>query len=159
MDHDDIEAVRQLKYAYFRLLDLKRFPELGMLLTDDATTSYQDGELCQHGRQAVVAFLEASLGDPGIVTMHTGHHPEIVGTGASSATGTWYLEDRVIVPAADFELHGTAVYADAYAKVGGQWRIAHTGYRRVYEEHRTYSTGAVRSVKDASGTVTRFPAT
>jgi len=159
VDQDEIEAIRQLKYAYFRLLDLKRFTELGMLLTDDATTSYQGGELSQHGRPAIVAFLEESLGDPGIVTMHMGHHPEIAGTGPSSAIGTWYLEDRVIVPAADFELHGTALYRDEYAKVGGEWKIAHTGYHRVYEEHRTYSTGAVRSIKDNGARTTRFSGT
>ena len=88
-----------------------------------------------------MAFLEESLGDPGIVTMHNGHHPEIVLTGDDSATGHWYLEDRVIVPAHDFELHGTALYDDRYAKVDGAWRIAHTGYDRIYEEHIRYSTG------------------
>ena len=78
MDPAEIESIRQLKYAYFRLLDLKRFTELGELLTEDATTAYQSGELRQSGREAIVAFLEESLGDPGIVTMHNGHHPEIV---------------------------------------------------------------------------------
>ena len=27
MDLDDIEAIKQVKYAYFRLLDLKRFDD------------------------------------------------------------------------------------------------------------------------------------
>ena len=77
MDPSEIESICQLKYAYFRLLDLKRFTELGELLTEDATTAYQSGELRQSGREAIVAFLQESLGDPGIVTMHNGHHPEI----------------------------------------------------------------------------------
>ena len=156
MDLADIEAIRQLKYAYFRLLDQKRFTELGELLTEDATTAYQSGELCQNGRAEVVAFLEASLGDPAIVTMHNGHHPEIAADGVAAATGTWYLEDRVIVPAHDFDLHGTALYADRYVKVDGSWRIAHTGYQRLYEERRRYSTGAALSIT-AGGTTTTFP--
>src|ERR1700732_230893 len=45
VDPSEIESIRQLKYAYFRLLDLKRFTELGALLTEDATTAYQSGEL------------------------------------------------------------------------------------------------------------------
>ena len=57
-----------------------------------------------------MAFLQESLGDPGIVTMHNGHHPEIELHDDTTATGRWYLEDRVIVPAHDFELHGTALY-------------------------------------------------
>ncbi|HTZ07521.1 MAG TPA: nuclear transport factor 2 family protein [Acidimicrobiales bacterium] len=156
MDLEEIEAIRQLKYRYFRFLDTKQFEALGELLTEDATTAYQSGELCQTGRDAVVAFLEESLGDPGIVTMHNGHHPEIVGTGPGRASGTWYLEDRVIVPAQDFELHGTALYGDRYVKEGDAWRIAHTGYDRIFEEHRRYSTGEVLSVR-AGGTTTSFP--
>jgi hypothetical protein len=155
VDLVEIEAIRQLKYAYFRLLDLKRFAELGQLLTDDATTAYQSGELRQAGRQAIVAFLEESLGDPGIITMHNGHHPEIVVTD-DTATGRWYLEDRVIVPAHDFALHGTALYEDRYAKVGGAWKISHTGYERIYEEHLEYSSGKVRSIR-AGAQTTSFP--
>ena len=156
MDLAEIEAVKQLKFAYFRLLDMKQFAELGELLTEDATTAYQSGALSQTGRQSVVDFLEESLGDPGIITMHNGHHPEITLTGATAATGRWYLEDRVIVPAQDFELHGTALYQDRYVKDGGQWRIAHTGYDRIFEEHRRYSSGEVLSVR-ARGTTTTFP--
>ena len=156
MAPDDIEAIRRLKYAYFRLLDQKRFRELGELLTDDVTTSYQSGDMCQSGRDAVVAFLETSLGDPGIVTMHTGHHPEIDMTGETTATGRWYLEDRVIVPAHDFSLLGTAIYDDRYVKVDGNWKIAHTGYDRVYEEHRRYSSGRALSVRVGRDAPTTF---
>ena len=55
------------------------------------------------------------------------------------------LQDRVIVPAADLEIGGTALYADRYTKTDAGWRIAHTGYMRVFEEHRTHSTLAVIS--------------
>ena len=155
MEPSEIESICQVKYAYFRLLDLKRFAELGELLTEDATTAYQSGELRQNGRAAIVAFLQESLGDPGIVTMHNGHHPEIEVRDDGTATGRWYLEDRVIVPAHDFELHGTAIYEDRYAKVGGTWKIAHTGYDRVYEEHIRYSSGDVRTIR-AGGQTTTF---
>ena len=40
----DIEAIKQLKHAYFRLLDSKEFELLGELFTDDATTSYESGK-------------------------------------------------------------------------------------------------------------------
>jgi hypothetical protein len=155
VDLADIESICQLKYAYFRLLDLKRFTELGELLTEDATTAYQSGELRHAGREAIVAFLQESLGHPGIVTMHNGHHPEIEITSDTTASGRWYLEDRVIVPEHDFALHGTALYEDRYAKVAGAWKIAHTGYDRIYEEHLHYSSGAVKSIR-AGGQTTTF---
>jgi hypothetical protein len=144
---DDIEAIRQLKYRYFRLLDTKRFTELGELLTDDVTTSYQSGELSFEGRAAVVAFLEDSLGSPDIVTMHNGHHPEIELTSDTTATGVWYLQDRVVARAADFEILGTLLYHDEYVKVDGDWKIRHTGYDRIFEEHRIHSSGALHSFR------------
>jgi hypothetical protein len=141
----ELEAIRRLKYAYFRFLDLKEFVQLGLLLTEDATTAYEDGKTTLTGRDAIVAWLVKSLGDPGIATEHHGHHPEIDLTSETEATGTWYLQDRVIVPAADLEIGGTAFYSDRYRKTDEGWRIAHTGYLRVFEEHRVHSTLAVRS--------------
>lgn len=141
----DVAAITALKHAYFRLLDTKAFEELGELLTEDATSGFESGRLAFEGRRAIVEFLGRSLGDPGIVTMHTGHHPEIVFSGPSTAQGTWYLEDRVIVDAQDFELHGTALYADEYRKEDGRWRISRTGYRRIFEERRRRRSGEVLS--------------
>ena len=79
-----------------------------------------------------------------MITEHHGHHPEITFTSDTTAEGTWYLQDRVIVPAADLEIGGTAFYADRYRLTDDGWRIAHTGYTRVFEEHRTHSSLEVR---------------
>ena len=147
----ELEAIRQLKYAYFRTLDLKQFDALGALLTEDATTSYEDGRTQLAGRAAIVEWLSGALGDPGIVTEHHGHHPEITFTSDTGAEGTWYLQDRVIVPSADLEIGGTAFYTDRYVRTTEGWRIAHTGYVRVFEEHRTHSTLAVRSFTSRFG--------
>jgi bile-acid 7alpha-dehydratase len=144
----DIEAIKQLKHAYFRLLDSKQFEELGQLFVEDATTSYESGKYTHHGRDEVVSFLSDSIGDRSIVHEHLGHHPEIVLTGATTAVGSWYLHDRVIVAGVDFELGGTAVYSDEYEKVDGAWRIRHTGYERIYEEQRKLSTGELKAFRD-----------
>jgi hypothetical protein len=140
----ELEAIRRVKYAYFRHLDLKQFDQLGELLTDDATAAYEDGKTVLEGRAAIVRWLESVLGDPGIATEHHGHHPEISFTSDTTASGTWYLQDRVIVPAADVEIGGTAFYDDRYLLTDAGWLIAHTGYTRVFEEHRTHSTLEVR---------------
>lgn len=140
----DLEAIRRLKYAYFRLLDLKQFEDLGQLLTEDCTASYGDVGGLLEGRAAIVEFLQGALSDPGFVTEHHGHHPEIELAGDGTATGVWYLQDRVIVPAADLEIGGTAFYRDEYVKGGDGWRISHTGYERVFEEHRTHTTSALQ---------------
>jgi SnoaL-like domain len=147
----ELEAIRQLKYAYFRTLDLKEFDALGALLTDDATASYEDGRTVLSGRAAIVEWLSGALSDPGMVTEHHGHHPEITFTSSTEAEGTWYLQDRVIVPAADLEIGGTAFYRDRYLRTSAGWRIAHTGYVRVFEERRTHTTLAVRSFTSRFG--------
>jgi hypothetical protein len=147
----ELEAIRRLKYAYFRTLDLKQFDQLGQLLTEDATASYEDGKTTLEGRTAIVGWLSGALSSPDIVTEHHGHHPEIDLTSATTATGSWYLQDRVIVPSADLEIGGTAFYTDRYAKTEEGWRISHTGYLRVFEEHRTHSTLAVRSFSSRFG--------
>jgi hypothetical protein len=142
-----IEAIKQVKYAYFRLLDTKRFDDLGELLTASCTADYEDGRHRLEGREAIVGFLTESLADRGIVSEHHGHHPEITLRQDGTATGVWYLQDRVIIPAADLEIGGTAFYRDEYVTEGGRWLISHTGYERVFEEHRVHSTMAVRSFR------------
>jgi SnoaL-like domain len=142
-----IEAIKQVKYAYFRLLDLKRFDELGELLTDHCTADYEDGRHHFEGREAIVRFLSESLSDLGIVSEHHGHHPEIKVGSDGTAAGVWYLQDRVLIPAADLEIGGTAFYRDEYVTENGRWLISHTGYERVFEEHRVHSTMAVRSLR------------
>ena len=141
----ELEAIRRLKYAYFRTLDLKQFDLLGQLLAADASASYEDGKTILEGRTAIVTWLSEALGSPDIVTEHHGHHPEIDLLSPTTAIGRWYLQDRVIVPAADLEINGTAFYADRYAKTAEGWCIAHTGYTRVFEEHRVHSTLVLRS--------------
>jgi len=144
MRHDDIAAITRLKYQYFRHLDLKEFDALGALLTDGCTAAYDDGNLSFEGRDAIVSFLSDSLSSAGLISEHHGHHPEIDFNGDESATGVWYLEDRVLIPEADLEISGTAFYEDRYERVDGQWRIAHTGYVRVFEEQRDFSTRALK---------------
>ena len=127
MHLDEIEAIKQVKYAYFRLLDLKRFDELGELLTDDCTADYEDGTRHYDGRAAIVGFLTEVLTDPGIITMHHGHHPEISSTGLDAATGVWYLVDRVVIPGADLEIGGTAFDRDAVRPA--RWPVADQPHR------------------------------
>jgi hypothetical protein len=143
----DLESIKQLKYSYFRLLDLKHFDELGQLLTKNATAAYDDGNLSFEGRDAIVQFLRDALGSAEMITQHNGHHPEIEFGSKKAARGVWYLHDRVIIPSGDLEIAGTAFYRDEYVKRSGKWYISHTGYERVFEEQRKHSTLEVTAFK------------
>ena len=55
------------------------------------------------------------------------------------------------MPEHDFEIHGTAIYHDEYVKVDGEWKIRHTGYDRIFEQHRRRSTGEIVSFTSRFG--------
>lgn len=130
---DDIEAIKRLKYRYFRCLDSKLWDDLAQCFTEDATTSYSGGKYTYQGRDAIMKFLSEGLG-PTMISMHHGHHPEIEITGKTTARGIWALHDYVIVTQSNVSLRGASFYHDEYVKVRGEWKIKHTGYDRVFEE-------------------------
>jgi len=135
---EEIEAIKQLKYRYFRALDCKQWDLLGDTLSEDASAAYDSGKYSFEGRDAILAFLRDALGSPRIVSMHHGHHPEIELTGESSARGTWYLQDMVIFRDANMVLHGAGFYGDEYVKLDGAWKIRSTGYERTFEQFQTH---------------------
>lgn len=143
---DDLEQVRQLKYRYLRMLDLKRWDDFAACFVPEATSDYAG--LGFDSRDALVAFMRKHLG-PELISMHHAHHPEIAVDG-DTATGVWYLEDRVLVPEQGFVLEGAAFYSDRYVRTAEGWRIAHTGYRRTFEV--TMSTADLASFRVERGT-------
>ena len=106
---------------------------LAECFTEDATTSYEGGKHSLAGLEAILRFFQTD-DFRRIITMHNVHHPEIEITGGSTARATWALEDYVIDVKANWSLHGSAFYEDEYVKADGQWRIKHTGFKRVFWE-------------------------
>lgn len=137
MDLAALREIEQLKYRYTRALDLKLWDEFAATLTADVTASYGP-HLRFAGRDQVVDFMRTSLG-PAIITVHHVHHPEIeiAGDDAASATGTWYLQDTVLVTEHRMLLRGAAFYTDRYVRTEHGWLIAETGYTRSYESVET----------------------
>jgi ketosteroid isomerase-like protein len=139
----DLDDIERLKYRYLRALDGKDWDTFGQTLTEDVEASY-GAELRFTGRAAVVAYMTENLG-PGIVSVHHCHHPEIEVSG-DEATGHWALQDTVIAAEFRFALRGAALYTDHYRRCSdGLWRIARTGYRRLYEA--TFSLDDLPSLK------------
>ena len=136
----DLELIKRLKHKYQRCVDLKLWDELAECFTENATTSYNDGKLSFSGRDAIIAFLSSAIG-PHILCAHHVKHPEIDLTSPTTATGVWALHDTVIDTRARTVMRGAAFYADRYVKVNGHWRIAHTGYERVFVEFHAFEGG------------------
>ena len=141
----EIDAIKRLKYRYMRCLDQKLWDELATCFTADATVAYSGGHYSIEGRGAIIEWLRNSMGSESFLSSHRVHHPEIDLTGATTATGTWALEDTVILADADFALRGAAFYTDEYVKESGDWKIAATGYKRTFEE--TFRRGDLPSLR------------
>jgi len=149
-----IEAIKQLKYAYLRHLDLKEWDAVSTLFAPDVVSTYSDGKHSYQGRDAVMAFLSQSLSHKRIVTKHQVHHPEItLNEDLTAAQGVWYLTDAVINtvsrdPAKHFCIAGAAFYDERYIKTAEGWKIAAIGYRRVYEETTARNANYVLEYKN-----------
>jgi hypothetical protein len=143
MDLETIEQIRAVKYRYLRCLDLKRWDEFAETLTPDATGAYgspSGGRPLTFGtRDEIVDYMRRSLSND-IITVHVCNHPEIAVDG-DEASGSWCLEDTVIVPQHQVIIRGAAYYADRYRREDGAWLIAHTGYERIYETITPFAGG------------------
>ena len=140
---EEIEAIKRLKYKYFRCVDCKLWAELKGCFVEDATTSYSSGMYSYQGVDAIIKFLSKVMNPT--ISMHQGHHPEIELTSEISAKGMWALQDYVILLKSNSVLRGAAFYTDEYVKVDGEWRIKHTGYVRTFEE--VFDRADIKSLK------------
>lgn len=135
MSWQDLEAIKRVKYKYMRCLDTKNWDEVVECFTEDATAAYSGGKYAADGRAAIVEFLVKSMDRKDFLTSHRVHHPEIDFQSETEATGVWALEDTVVDQRHGITIQGAAFYEDRYVKEeDGQWRIAHTGYLRTWEE-------------------------
>ncbi|HLY36426.1 MAG TPA: nuclear transport factor 2 family protein [Candidatus Binatia bacterium] len=132
---EDLEAIKRLKYRYFRCLDLKLWDEMAGCFTPDATVDYGGGRYRFDGVDAIIRFLRESLArETGALGYHHGHHPEIDLTSDTTARGIWALDNYLFNASRKRGVRIAAYYRDEYVKRDGEWRIRHTGYTYVFHE-------------------------
>ena len=127
----EIEAIKQLKARYFRLLDTKQWDAWRAVFTDDFTAEVHGPHPVIHFASAdeMVAMNRQVLAD--VATVHHGHMPEIDITGDDSAEGTWAMMDIVELGAG---FVGYGHYHETYRKANGSWRIARLKLTRLLVE-------------------------
>ena len=147
LDLEAIELIKQLKARYFRFIDTRDIAGLQAVFTEDATATFKgaDYDFDLKGWPALEAFYKKSF-TPQAFGMHNGHHPEISVEG-DTATGIWYLQDIFVNLAQDITIMGSALYHDEYRVEAGEWRIASTGYKRLWEEHHARGDSVTLRVK------------
>lgn len=129
----DVEAIKQLKARYFRLMDTKRWEEWGLVFTTDCLMEVPEADMVNDGRAAIVQVVSAAL--EGARTVHHGHMPEIELTGPDTARGTWAMFDYVEWPVPEsgerVGLNGSGHYLEEYTREDGEWRIARIRLERL----------------------------
>jgi hypothetical protein len=136
---DDIEAIKQLKARYFRLMDMKDWDDMREVFADDVYIDTTDsGGRVVEGADDFMAGLRDLLAD--VVTVHHGHMPEIELTSATTATGIWALQDLLRWPDGR-ELHGYGHYHEEYEKSDGRWRIKKMTLTRLRTDFKEGPTG------------------
>jgi hypothetical protein len=124
----EIEAIKQLKARYFRLMDTQDWSGFARVFAPDAEMDVTDDAGPDAGRVRGGARIAASIERAVSTarTIHHGHMPEIELTGPDTARGTWAMFDYVEWPseAGRVGLRGYGHYLETYRKVEGEWRIA-----------------------------------
>lgn len=131
---EDMELIRQLKYAYCRCIDTAGFEELETLFTEDASVRYEGGSYLfeAQGRDKIMEALRYAFHSEAIALHHV-NHPEITVTSDTEATGVWYLKDWFLDLRNKIITDGSSLYRDTYVKQGGRWLIKRATYTRVFE--------------------------
>jgi hypothetical protein len=119
----DIEAIKQLKYRYIRLVDNHKFVEWGEeSFTEGCYLSTTD--LGTHvGRDNIVKAVAKSYG--ACQTIHHVHMPEVTIAGPDAATGIWSIDDYStwVAGGARIVEWGRGHYEDEYVRTEQGWRI------------------------------------
>lgn len=134
-DLQAMEAIKQLKYRYVRALDTADIEALRTCFTEEAHIRFAGGVYTVEftGREAILEFMAMSFHSKA-ATSHQVHHPVITLDGADRATGQWSLQDYYHDLTHRIIISGASEYQDTYVRdADGQWRIAESGYSRLYE--------------------------
>jgi SnoaL-like domain len=124
MSLEDVEAIKQVKARYFRLMDTKDWDGLAGVFTDDVVMDItSEGMGLVTNVAEYMPFLIGVLGD--VTTVHHGHMPEIELTSATTARAIWAFEDELWWPegAPLRYMHGYGHYHETYEKSADGWRI------------------------------------
>ena len=132
-DLDDLEALRQLKARYFRLMDTKDWDGLAQVFTPDVEIDMRgEGGGVTSSVAEYLPFLRQNIEH--VTTVHHGHMPELTLTSPTTAPGIWAMEDELWWPAGSpiTHLHGYGHYHETYVKGPDGWRIASMTLTRLH---------------------------
>jgi len=128
----DIEAIRKLKAECIRLVDSQQWKEWGELLSEDCEFELDGG--ASSGRDTVVAKVSGALANA--KTVHRVHEPEVIMTGADSASARWPMSDfvRGTFGGKRLTINGHGYYHEDYVRTADGWRVKRSQLIRQFVE-------------------------
>jgi ketosteroid isomerase-like protein len=122
-----IEAIRNCKARYFRLMDTKQWDALRQVFTADLAVLTPDGKVYAQGGDTYAAALRNSLEHA--VSAHQGLLGEIEVDTADTASAIWAMQDIITWddrhPVTGWKsIVGQGHYHETYRREQGEWRIA-----------------------------------
>jgi len=132
---DDIEAIKQLKARYFRLIDTKDWEGLTHVFSPDVVVDTSgDGGAVTQTADDFIDLLRSNIEH--VTTVHHGHMPEIELTSTTTARGVWAMEDELWWPDGSplHHMHGYGHYLDTYEKAEAGWRVKSMTLTRLKRE-------------------------
>lgn len=133
----ELEAIKQLKARYCRLLDSKDWSGWRSIFAEDfLSDTSESGGMRIQGVDEFIDFVRDSVGKPRQATVHMVHAPELELVSETTARGIWMLEDWVGF-AAGLNLRGYGHYHETYEKVDGRWLIKTSKLTRLREDFVT----------------------
>lgn len=141
-----IEAIRQLKAAYFQACDDKR-PDLVRECFAEGKIDLHYGRIGSFDdREQLVAVFERLACQPHIVEMHHGQNPRVEILDDGSARGTWGLYYYLIDTRQRTVTQLGGRYDDAFMVQRGQWRICKSHYVVTSSQILDWSDGLTRVI-------------
>lgn len=141
-----IEAIKQLKYAYFHACDTKDVARVRQCFAPGPI----DLEYGRIGRfddreQMLAVFSELACQEH-IVEMHHGQNPRITVLDAENATGSWGLYYFLIDTRRNIVTQLAGFYDDTYRATDGHWQIVGSHYTVTSTQIFDLSEGMARVI-------------
>ena len=125
---NELEAIRQLKARYFRLMDTQQWGAWSECFTADVSAFYEGAPRANptlpvdvgcEGREKLVKAVSGLM--TGAKSIHQGFMPELELTSPITARGIWSMFDQVMLPTCLFK--GWGHYHEEYVKEGAVWKM------------------------------------
>lgn len=135
-----LEAVQEISRIFaarLRCMDTRDWDSYGSFHTEDVVSDSWAGRPGVVGRTDLTEAIRNTLdGAVRVTSVHHGHTPEIEVLSATTARGTWAMEDHLWWTNGDHEehLHGYGHYHEEYRKVDDRWLISYRTLIRLRED-------------------------